>query len=214
MDFTNDAREGNSGGGGAGSIMKSSKRNKSMNLDSLHKEKLEQLEKEQQDIRERKLELEKLQSKISRLEKIPINETTDQDIRGLYFLKETAKNLQDLITRVENNKNLYDYFLQSGDILYQYYDAIENSSNTSKCTSKTILEIFDGKPAHPTDDSGSGGGRPSKQGLLNKYLNIHHRDLVPDTATAAALETAGNDEVCRVCLTEKVFFHVLLIQKN
>jgi predicted RNA-binding Zn-ribbon protein involved in translation (DUF1610 family) len=208
MDLNNDLYGGN-GGAGSSSFMKSSRRNKSMNLDSLHKEKLEQLEKEQLDIQEKKLELEKLQSKISRLEKIPIKETTDQDIRGLYFLKETAKTLQDVITRVENNKNLYDYFLQSGDILYQYYDAIENSSNTPKCTSKTILEIFDGKPTQPADDGsgGSNSGRPSKQGLLNKYLNIHHRDLVPDTATAAALETAGNDEVCRVCLTEKVLFH-------
>lgn len=173
---------------------------RNVNLDFLHNDKISQFERDRNEIPVKRKKLEALSVKVKKLEKISISDMGEEDIKELHFLKEGIKKIEAEIRNEEGNKNLYDYFVESGDILYQYYDAVDKTANQNK--KRSLLEIFGPPPPPPPLTTPLAHG-PSKQALLNKYLSIHHKDLV----TEVPEQQQADDEMCCFCNTERLFFH-------
>lgn len=158
-------------------------------LDAIHHQKVQHLMEQQENIETYKSELATLQQKISQ-------STSDIEI---WRLERDAEALEKKIKAIGDGSEMMDYYLRSGDILYNYYDIQDHiqqgtiNYQSNKAKPGSILAILGGV-AHEQPDgdmtlSGSSTTAPvhtEKKGLqrnqlLNDYLQIEDPSMARNT---------------------------------
>jgi hypothetical protein len=108
-------------------------------LDAIHHEKIQNMIDEKNNVSIYKDELRKLEDKIKET-------TSDIDI---WKLEREVEQLERKIKNIENGSDLMDYYLRTGDILYNYYDIQEQIQQgtkigqTTKAKPGSILAILE-----------------------------------------------------------------------
>jgi len=184
-------------------------------LDAIHHQKVQQLMEQREQIHSYKSELAMLKEKINQT-------TSDIDI---WRLERDAEALEKKIKAIENGSEIMDYYLRSGDILYNYYDIQDHiqqgtiNYQTNKAKPGSILAILGGVAASDENQSGeltlSGSSPthavpPEKKGLqrnqlLNEYLQIEDPSMARNTADDyddpwTLCDNCGNE--MNMCLNE------------
>lgn len=159
-------------------------------LDAIHHQKVQHLMEQQENIESYKSELAALQEKISQ-------STSDIEI---WRLERDAEVLEKKIKAIGDGSEMMDYYLRSGDILYNYYDIQDHiqqgtmNYQSNKAKPGSILAILGGV-AHeqPDGDMTLSGSSTSvnpvsteKKGLqrnqlLNDYLQIEDPSMARNT---------------------------------
>jgi len=160
-------------------------------LDAIHNQKVQHLMEQQENIESYKTELTTLQQKISQ-------STSDIEI---WRLERDAEALEKKIKAIGDGSEMMDYYLRSGDILYNYYDIQDHiqqgtmNYQSNKAKPGSILAILEevSQDTHQADDislSGSSSSQPvttEKKGmqrnqLLNEYLQLEDPSMARNTA--------------------------------
>lgn len=146
--------------------------------------------------------------------KIKINETTS-DIE-IWRLERDADTLEKKIKSIEDGSELMDYYLRTGDILYNYYDIQDQiqqgtrvfSSNKAKPGS--ILAILEEVAHEEKQQKNDNIIPPEKKGLqrnqlLNEYLQIEDPTMARNTSEEyddvwTTCDACGNEMI--MCLNE------------
>jgi hypothetical protein len=182
-------------------------------LDAIHHQKVQYLMEQQENIDTYKSELAALQQKISQ-------STSDIEI---WRLERDAETLEKKIKAIGDGSEMMDYYLRSGDILYNYYDIQDHiqqgtmNYQSNKAKPGSILAILGGV-AHEQPDgdmtlSGSSTTNPvhtEKKGLqrnqlLNDYLQIEDPSMARNTVDDyddpwTLCDVCGNE--MNMCLNE------------
>jgi hypothetical protein len=123
-------------------------------------------------------------------------------------LESKLKNLKDEINQRKDKKEFLNYFLETGDILYNYYDMqekIQNGDILTKQTSKrkpgSILDVLEKADEQPVVLQKSKQSFLSRDKLLEEYLKKVHPENVR-TSTTVLDDTFGE---CDLCEKEMVF---------
>jgi hypothetical protein len=100
-------------------------------LDYCHKHNIEEFAKlrsKQDD-----LDLEKLQIKtrISSIESKNNKDKSDDDFKDIVYLKERLRSINSSIDDMQNSKSEIRYLVNTSDILYNYYNLVENNTETN-----------------------------------------------------------------------------------
>ena len=109
-------------------------------LDAIHHQKIQQLMEQREHIDSYKSELAALKEKM--------NQTTS-DIE-IWRLERDAEALEKKIKAIDDGSEMMDYYLRSGDILYNYYDIQDHiqqgtmNYQTNKAKPGSILAILGG----------------------------------------------------------------------
>jgi hypothetical protein len=159
-------------------------------LDAIHNQKVQHLMEQQENIESYKAELVTLQQKISQ---------SNSDIE-IWRLERDAEALEKKIKAISDGSEMMDYYLRSGDILYNYYDIQDHiqqgtmNYQTNKAKPGSILAILEevSQDTHQADDislSGSSSSQPittEKKGmqrnqLLNEYLQLEDPSMARNT---------------------------------
>ena len=101
-------------------------------LDALHKYKIEKLGKKINTISEKNEKLNELSTMIS----------LSNDQNELLELNTKYNSLKNDINNIQNNEEMYDYFLNTGEILYNYYDIQDKIQNGVEPVSKKRNHIM------------------------------------------------------------------------
>jgi len=160
-------------------------------LDAIHNQKVQHLMEQQENIESYKAELATLQQKIS-------ISTSDIEI---WRLERDAEALEKKIKAIGDGSEMMDYYLRSGDILYNNYDIQDHiqqgtmNYQSNKAKPGSILAILEevSQDKHQADDislSGSSSSQPvttEKKGmqrnqLLNEYLQLEDPSMARNTA--------------------------------
>ena len=162
-------------------------------LDAIHHQKVQQLMEQREHIDTYKSELAVLKEKISQ---------SSSDIE-IWRLERDAEVLEKKIKAIDDGSEIMDYYLRSGDILYNYYDIQDHiqqgtiNYQSNKAKPGSILAILDGVAASEDNQSTgelmlSGSSAvmnvPSeKKGLqrnqlLNEYLQLEDPSMARNTA--------------------------------
>ena len=172
-------------------------------LDAIHNEKVQTLMEQQDNIDQYKAELVCLKKQIG--------ETTS-DIE-IWRLERRAEDLEKQIKTIENGSDLMDYYLRTGDILYNYYDIQDQiqqgsqvfSSNKAKPGSILAIleEVAEKNPVIVPNISEKKGLQRNQ--LLNEYLQIEDPTLAKNTVEEyddiwTNCEKCGNEMI--ICLNE------------
>ena len=98
-------------------------------LDSKHNEIIDNFNKERKELPKMKKEFIELANEYSIFKKKLTEDMTNNDIERKFFLKKRLKELRKKINAIENNDNMIDYYLKVGELLHDYYDNINKSSD-------------------------------------------------------------------------------------
>ena len=119
--------------------------NLTVTLDSIHQKFVKQKEKEQLQIPTLKKKLSETITKLKKIKLIKNCNLTNLQIEEKFQLENQIKTLQNQINHLSENKELTDYYLNVGDILYQYYDKKKNPKKyqlPTKHSKENIITFF------------------------------------------------------------------------
>jgi hypothetical protein len=176
-------------------------------LDAIHNQKV-------QTMLEQKKNLDSLKDQLRTL-KDQINQTTS-DI-DIWRLERTAETLEKKIKSIENDSDLMDYYLRTGDILYNYYDMQDKiqtgnaSFNTTKAKPGSILAILEEVAQQEGHETRNTVVVPTAQKglqrnqLLNEYLQLEDPAMARNNVEEyddpwTNCEHCGNEMI--MCLNE------------
>ena len=181
-------------------------------LDAIHNQKVQQMLEQKDNLNKYKEEVQQLQDKINK---------TVSDI-DIWRLERDLENLQKKIKAIENGSELMDYYLRTGDILYNYYDIQDQiQQGTKQYTSNkakpgSILAILEevsqeqNKQKDQSETQNTTIQPPEKKGLqrnqlLNDYLQIEDPSMARNTVEEyddpwTQCDHCGNDMI--MCLNE------------
>jgi hypothetical protein len=171
-------------------------------LDAIHSQKVQNMLEQKDNIEVYKNELASLKTKIS---------DTNSDIE-IWRLEREVENLEKKIKSIDDGSDLMDYYLRTGDILYNYYDIQEQiqqgtkTFNTTKAKPGSILAILEEVAQEEGQDtkvmvvnSTPHKGLQRNQ-LLNNYLQIEN----PDMARNNVEEYDDPWTICELCSNEMI----------
>ena len=169
-------------------------------LDAIHNQKVQSMSEEKQNLEKYKKEIIDLQMKIK---------STSSDIE-IWRLEREMDTLEKKVKNIEDGTDVLDYFLRTGDILYNYYDIQDQiqkgnhigSSNKAKPGSiLAILEEVAEGERNPVPEKKS----LQRNQLLNDYLQLEDPTMARNTTEEyddpwTLCEECGNE--MSMCLNE------------
>jgi len=168
-------------------------------LDAIHNQHVQQMLDEKNNVKEYIEDLQKL--------KLKIKGTTSTV--ELWRLERNAEVLDKKIKSIENETDMMDYYLRTGDILYNYYDIQEqiqqgNYAHTSnKAKPGSILAILE--EVAQEEGLKQGEAKPVQKALqrnqlLNEYLQLEDPSMVRNTID----DYEDSWTICEKCCSEMI----------
>ena len=180
-------------------------KNKKSTLNNHHRIILDKFKKENKKLPKYKLDLEKSKSRLLKLEKKLDKDCTDKEIQNKFSIKDNIKNLEDKIKNIEEHKEKTNYFLNTFDLLNDYF---QNKTNCSDCdisepeeeNQNTLLNFFKKK-----DES-----QMSMDKFINKKNKTNNSDIYErylnkiEPKYSGKYEFIHNFDVCNQCKIKKM----------
>ena len=211
---------------------KKSTATQNVTLDKLHQSHIAKLSEDRQNVHTLVERLEQLQKEHGELKKHEMCSLSNGQMQHLFSIENEIEVLQNKIRHTQNDDTITDYFMETGNILFEYYDNLQsiskgdddrrkrslasyqkqNADNTRSV--KTVIDFF--RPAKPIeseeaptgDDDDTTTVSPkvpykSRQVLLRKYLEKTTPNEVNGCQVYEAGDTSDVDK-CPDCNTERV----------
>lgn len=123
------------------------KNDKSLNsskvtLDKLHHSHIQKFNEDKEQLQQTKMKLSQLQSDRLTLNKLPFHELNETQMRRLFFIENEIEKMQNKIKTWENNEEMTEYFMNTGDILYEYYTNLHSISKGDDERRKRSIESY------------------------------------------------------------------------
>lgn len=110
-------------------------------LEGKHKQILKKFDKKQKDLPKKEKQLKTIRKELDKLNKSE-NKMEDEIQDKIYFLEKRLNNLINDIEDIKSGSEITDYYKNTGDILFKYYDSynLENISESLSVSSSTSEE--------------------------------------------------------------------------
>jgi len=169
-------------------------------LDFFHNEKMLEFEKEKKNLNKYKKKLELIENKLSHYLNIDHKKITEEEMDEKFELIKNINELKDTIKLIEEDKKEEDYFLNVGEVLYEYYDKSEKNE-----VDTNIINFFDFKNKNKINNSYSS----EKAKLLDEYLSkldnkykktpIHNIEYCTQCNGQLILNYIEGINICKCC---------------
>jgi len=162
-------------------------KNQQKTLDYFHNKKLDEFNNEKKNIEKYKKLITNYTKELNLLNKISNKKLTDEQFEIKFDLIDKINNLKKQINNIQTSNSEYDYFLNVGDLLYEYYDKDDNKDKSNK---NSIIDFF-----NKNQNSSSSSFSSLKAELLDNYLSTLDNKYKKG-------EIDEHTEVCTVCNTQ------------
>ena len=170
----------------------------SKTLDYCHKTNIDFFRFTKESLQTKYDELEKYKNQLEKINNIPNSDKSDIDFKNLVVLKDKIDDINRTIKEIESNTKEIEYYSNTADILYNYYNLVENNSdnnlnisqhlNNSNSNKKSILEYFHipSKSTSSNDNmnivviDNTSKGDINRASLLDEYLSITDKNYIND----------------------------------
>jgi len=195
-----------------------------INIDNKHQEIIKSFDNQKRNISELHSKYQKIKNEYEKLCAISNSTINDNELDRKFVLK---CELDELEKNLNNSSNSTQYFVNTGHILFNYYN---KSNNTNELTdidnknplSKSILDFFKKgtrdepeqspnlPPTIPTDQKKDLKKGVSKTKMFDKYMSYVDSKFISDK------DKEDDIEVCKQCYQQKLFVYaegLLICQK-
>lgn len=98
-------------------------------LDIRHKNQLSNFEKKDELLKEYEDRNRRISSNLSLVNSKPRDSLTDEEMKLKTIYSEELNSIQDTISNLQNDKDELEYFINTSDILFDYYNLLENNTD-------------------------------------------------------------------------------------
>ena len=190
--------------------------NTRVTLDAIHNNKMKEFTAEQNDVKKMEMELLLLNKKYEKLAKRPQADLSVTELENKLVFKEKIAELTEKISDVKTNKTNVEYFLNTGDLLFQYYTITDDiaSGNVKRNkikkiqNTKSVMEYFKSNSGESSSDS-SDDETQNKKIFNNSYssrANIYDKYMVKTDKNFIMKNETSNIDVCTTCGVEKTLY--------
>lgn len=165
-------------------------------LDKLHSTKLDELHAAQARTNDLRTRLKHVRKEHRTLQAKPFHELNDYELRRLFAVETEAEQLQAKLDKLDKQEDVASYFMETGDILFQYYDNLHSIAKGGDARRKRSVGSIGGGGGGGTATDAHGGGAASSS---NKTVVDFFQRQPPSTrkkqedARAVAQQRAHDD---------------------
>tara|TARA_B100000963_G_C22598881_1_gene659250 strand:- start:520 stop:1734 length:1215 start_codon:yes stop_codon:yes gene_type:complete len=183
-------------------------------LDAKHNSTVKQFNNDKKNLGKFKKELKLLHKELSSIKSIPLKKMNLEEIENKFILENKINDLSNKIKDINSNKNEYNYYLKTSDVLYNYYNKNSSNSNkndtnnTNKYSNKvtdsknTILDFFDKfNDNNKSNEEIDTSDKFNKANLLEEYL----KKTESNNYKVKSKEILNYD-YCKECNVEKYLY--------
>lgn len=152
-------------------------------LDIQHLSKLDDLDHIHKEISSMEAKISKIDSQIAKCLS-EFKQTNDDNVMDrIISLKDEKLHLAETISKLQDENNYLDYYLNTSDILYKYYDMVENggvAENVAfvKVNENSILNWFSSSQNATDDQEDVDKNVNNKAMLIDKYLQQTNKNYI------------------------------------
>ena len=177
-----------------------SKRGGTKTLDTQHNSKLTQFQEQQEHIQEKENTLEEVKRKLQFLKQTALSNLSENDFQSYLDLTDEQTALEKEIISMKKACEEIDYYVVNADIIFKYYDIVENGNVAENETAATVTEhsILKFFSSHKdTDNAMKDDTEPIQQdedraSLLDRYMQHTDENYL------RSLVTEESDQ-CAIC---------------
>lgn len=111
-------------------------------LDKLHQSYIEKFQQEKQDLEHQESQLAVMMEEYERLQASEMSTLTNSQMQRLFTLENEIATMKNTIHRTKTDDKLADYFMETGSILYEYYDNLKSISKGDDDRRKKSLASY------------------------------------------------------------------------
>ncbi len=178
-------------------------------IDAMHNSKMKSIDKIRDSLPKLIKRRNSVLKQLKTFENRQMLELNDNEIERKFQLKDSLKEYNRQIKKIENNEEESDYFLQNGHILFQYYERKNTSTvnkkkiNKIKKNNNTVLSFFSNNKVEETNNNQNIQKEQelSKTDIVNKYLSYVDPNYIKKNEEN---DENSNDyiNICNVCNVE------------
>ena len=128
-------------------------------LDYCHKHNIEEFAKDKERVEELEAECDEVEREIAQIEQKHSKECSDEELLNIVHLRDRRESLRGTVEAMRRSTNEINYFVNTSDILYNYYNLVENNTDEgnnprpsdSTGNQKSIIDYFKVPTAAPAD---------------------------------------------------------------
>jgi len=151
-------------------------------LDTCHEKKLDIFNKKYNSINS-------LEKELKKIRKIIKNE---KDINTIFDLQNREKQILNDISKINSKKEEIDYLVDTSEILFNYYDSVENNDNDQKVKNINILDFFNNNLKNIKSNQDS-----NRSDLLETYLACTDKNYINNNLTCEV-------DICYHCNSKNI----------
>ena len=180
-------------------------------LEAKHNEKICLFENNKKIVNSKKKELESLEKKYALIQKKKNIDLSEEELKVKLKIFDKINEIKKYIKNQEKNKDI-DYFLDTGELLFKYYENKQNvaqgknikinnikSSNLNK---KSVMEYFKSPVSTKENITQKNNSKPdeylSRSNIYEKYMSKIDDNYV--------VNSENNIDICKTCNVEKTLF--------
>lgn len=175
-----------------------------VNIDNKHQEVLKQLDSQKDEYQNLLKRFEQVQIQYSKLDQIPNNKITDDELEEKFNLKIEAEELERKINYYNEFSNHKNYFIHTGHLLFNYYNKVNNQNvsyeEDKNPLSKSILQFFN-------QNGNTSLKKSPKKKVVNKTLLMDKYMNFVDSRYLSDKDKIDDIEICKQCNQQKLFIH-------
>lgn len=183
----------------------------SKTLDLRHQTQMEEFLKNKSQLELYQSELSDLRTKYKHLMEKDKKELNDEELQEMIYLKDRTNELEQLVDSISQNTDEIDYFINTGDVLFEYYSLLENSNNigVNNSNKKTVTQNSNNKKKCVIDFFYNKGNTKdisinenNRAELLDKYLSYTDVNYIDNTINNI------DATLCSHCEEDSLVFNV------
>lgn len=183
----------------------------SKTLDLRHKTQMDEFQENKSNLAQYQSELKDLNASYSVIISKEKKELTDEDLHNIILLKDKINALEQQINTISTNMDEVNYFINTGDVLFEYYSLLDTNSKTSTTNATTIKPINNtqGKKKSVIDFFNANKSTAdisihenNRAHLLDKYLSYTDNNYIDNSANTI------NPNICKFCGEETLYYYV------
>ena len=186
--------------------------NNRVTMDALHNDKVKQFISDTNNLKKLEMDLIIFKKTYNNLDKKTMKELSSEQIEKKFVYKDKIDSLKHKIHSIKTKKNDVEYFLDTGNLLFQYYTVKEDiaSGNIKKNSikksnnTKSVMEYFKSNSGVSSDSSEDEITTNFK--TYSSRANIYDQYMVKTDDKFVLKNETSNIDICKDCKTEKTLY--------
>ena len=124
-----------------------SKRGSTKTLDTHHNSKITQFQTQQEVMEEKQRQLAEVKDKIATMTQVALSNLSEPEFQTYLSLVDERSDLEKEIVAIKKSATEINYYVENADIIFKYYDIVENGNiaeneTAAAVTENSILKFF------------------------------------------------------------------------